>query len=89
MPFCANTTGVPGPSNGATVSAIADRLQAFSVEITTSCGPRSAGLSLAATLATIFLSPVSSVRPLARIASRWGPRATTETSLPAAARRVA
>ncbi len=89
MPFCAKTTGVSGPSSGVTVSATADRLEALRVEITTSCGPRSAGLSLAATLATIFLSPVRSVRPLARIASRWGPRATTETSLPAAARRVA
>ena len=34
--------------------------------------------------ATIFLSPASKVRPRARIASRCAPRATTETSLPAA-----
>ena len=62
---------------------------AFKVEMTASCGPRSAGLSLAFTLATIFLSPAMSVRPLARIASRWAPRATTETSLPASANRAA
>src|SRR5260370_149298 len=52
-------------------------------------GRRSAGRSDARTLATILLSPAISVSPLALIASRWAPRATTETSLPASARRAA
>ena len=89
MPFCANTTGVSGPSSGPTLSASAGRPVALSVEITASCGPRSAGRSEAWTLATILLSPAIRVRPLARIASRWAPRATTETSLPVSARRAA
>jgi hypothetical protein len=89
MPFWANTTGVSGPSKGPTLSARSGKAVALRVEITASCRPSSDGRSLALTLATIFLSPAIKVRPLARIASRWAPRATTETSLPASAKRAA
>src|SRR5471032_2395586 len=56
MPFCANTTPVSRPSSGPTLSASAGRPLAFSVEITTSCLPRSAGLSLAFTLADLLVA---------------------------------
>ena len=45
-----------------------------------------AGLSLARTRMLIELSGVSTVSPLARIAARCAPRATTETSAPPCAR---
>ena len=48
MPFIGNATGVSGPSSGAMVAATAGSAGAFTVTITASCGPSSAGLSLAA-----------------------------------------
>ena len=59
---------------------------AFTATMTASCGPRSAGLSLAGSFTVIAVSGVSTVRPLARIAARCAPRATTETSMPPLAR---
>ena len=86
MPFIGNATGVSGPSSGAMVAATAGSAGAFTVTITASCGPRSAGLSLAGSFTLIVASGVSTVRPLARIAARCAPRATTDTSAPPRAR---
>ena len=52
------------------VAATDGNAGAFTVTITASCGPRSAGLSLAGSFTVIELSGVSTVRPLVRIAAR-------------------
>ncbi|MEY9649674.1 hypothetical protein ABIF07_005952 [Bradyrhizobium elkanii] len=62
---------------------------AFSVLMTMSCGPRSAGSAEAFTLALTLVSPTFSVSPLVLTASRCGPRITQDTSWPARASRTA
>src|SRR5205085_1625909 len=76
------TTAVCGPSSGAALPAKASSALAFRVTNTTSCGPSSAARSAARTLPRMVSSPCSSVTPLSRIAARWAPRATTDTSSP-------
>ena len=88
MPFCTNTTGVSGPSSGPTLSASASGRAFIVTAPHPAARDRPAGRSRAP-WRTIFLSPASRVRPRARIASRCAPRATTDTSLPASARRAA
>ena len=88
MPFCANKTGVAAASSGLRPAARLSTLVAFSVLITRSCSPRSAGSSEALTLAVISEFPTRSVRPFARTAFRCGPRITQATSWPACASRT-
>src|SRR5216683_7684055 len=89
MPFWANTTAVSSSSSGGRpVTRLLSPL-AFSVLMTKSCGPSAAGSSDALTRAENPASPTRSVRPLAFVASRCGPRITQDTSCPDSASRTA
>ncbi len=85
----ANTTSVPGFSNGAMPAATEAMLQALTATSTTSCGPSARASSLARTWATSVLPPAASRRPCVRMLSRWAPRASTLTSLPVRQSRAA
>jgi hypothetical protein len=89
MPFCANTIAVSPRSKGGRPATSALSPLAFSVEITTSCGPSAAGSSDALTRAENSAPATRSVKPFARVASRCGPRITQETSCPESASRTA
>jgi len=89
MPFCANTTAVSPPSSGGRPATRLPSALALSVEMTTSCGPSTAGSSDAVTIALNSASPTRSVSPRAFTASRWAPRITQDTSCPASASRTA
>src|SRR4051812_41377888 len=85
MPFCTKTTAVSRPSSGAHWSAKVPRLLAFRVTNTASCAPSPCARSDARTRPTMVLPPCTSLMPLASIASRCAPRATTQMSWPWAA----
>src|SRR5437763_3448523 len=100
-PFCAHSTGsepaatlppTTGPprtgrqahsvSSGSASCVLVARIRTSSSRRLTSAGPPTAGMS-----SVDVPSGVARVRPLARRASRWAPRATRTTSCPLAASR--
>src|SRR4051812_4329525 len=82
-------TAVSRPSSGAIVTATAGRDGAFTVTNTASCGPSSAGSDVACAWAWWVPSIAWTVNPLAWMAARCGPRATTETAAAPRCRRTA
>jgi hypothetical protein len=95
MPFCTKTNAVWRSVNAGAAAHRAASPVAFTLTKTASCGPRSAALSVARTRPATILAfaspslPTRKVTPRARIASRCGPRATTDTACPAAANLAA
>ena len=82
-------TGVSGPSSGAMPAATEPSAGAFTVTMTASCGPIAAGSSLARGWTWMLPSGATTLRPLAWMARRCGPRAMTDTSAPPLASRAA
>ncbi len=89
MPFCRKTAVPLSPSRAAIEEAAAGSAGDFRATMTKSCGPSSAGSSLACTCACSTASSVCRVSPLARTSARVAPRANTLTWAPARASSTA